>query len=180
MKKTVYQGRFLRVEEEEIGSSRAVYEKAFLRNAVTVIPFTDSGAIILIKENRPHEEPPIRTKLVTGFVEDGLTVEENANKELQEEAGLKAEKLSLYAVNRQTGSINQTNHFILASGLTESKLPNPDGEDSILEVRPVPVRELYAMLVDGRYAPTAAAYVLLKICVEIREGRFQFLPKIEF
>jgi ADP-ribose pyrophosphatase YjhB (NUDIX family) len=180
MKRTVYQGKFIRVDEEETGPSRAIYEKAYLKNAVTVIPFTSEGKVIFIRENRPHEDPPIRIKLVTGFIEDGLGVEENANKELQEEVGFKAGQLRIYAVNRMTGSVNQTNHFVLAGNLVESRIPNPDGEESILEVIPMRISEVYAMLMEGRYSPTSAAYILLKICIEIREGRFDFAPEAAF
>jgi len=176
MKKTVYQGRYVRVDEEEFGEKRVLYEKAFLRNGVTVIPFDPEDRVILVREHRPQEDPPLRLKLVTGFLEEGMTVEENADRELREEAGFKAGRLRLYAVNRQTGSFNQTNHYVMAADLVHSPLPNPDGHDSILEVLPVGLPELYKMLVEGRFGYSTASYVLLKICIEIREGRFDFIP----
>jgi len=167
--KQIYHGNYIQVFEQD--DNGVVFEQAVFRNCVSVIPFTASGEILLIRELRPYEEPRIRLKLVTGFLEEGLSVEENANKELQEEIGKKADRLVPYLAYRQSGSINQTNTFVLAYGLSDSKLPNPDGEETILEVLPTRIDDLYTMLVEGKFTISPSAYVLLKLCIDIREGR---------
>jgi len=174
-KKQVYKGAYIQVFEEDDGTE--VYESAVFRNCVSVIPFTSADEILMIREFRPHENPSVRLKLVTGFLEEGLSVEENANKELQEEAGKKAGRLVPWLVGRQTGAINQTNTFVLAFDLADSKLPNPDGEENVLEVIPMKVDHLYGMLSAGTFMVGPTAYVLLKLCLDIRESRFDPIKK---
>jgi ADP-ribose pyrophosphatase YjhB (NUDIX family) len=167
--KQVYNGAYIKVYENV--SERGTWEKAVLRNCVSVIPFRDPRTILLIRELRHHEEPPVRLKLVTGFIEEGMTIEENANKEMREEIGLKAGRLVRYTENRQSGTVYQTNTYVLAFDLTPSKLPNPDGDETILEVVPMPVDGLYRLLLDGKFTVSPTAYVLLKLCLDLREGR---------
>jgi 8-oxo-dGTP pyrophosphatase MutT (NUDIX family) len=129
---TVYQGKFIQVVEENING--IIWEKAHLKSAVIVYPFTTKGEIIFVKEFRPHETPNVRIKPVTGILEPQLSPIENANKELQEEIGIKANSLEVILSTTVTGSLNSTQHFILARDLVPSKIPNPDGEDTIQEV----------------------------------------------
>lgn len=132
LEKKVYDGKFIQVVEQNING--AIWEKAFFNSAVVVYPFTKDGEIIFVKEFRPHETPQMRIKPVTGIFEKHLTPLENANKELQEEVGLKANKMELILSTTVTGSINCTQYFVAAWDLEPSKIPNPDGEDSIQEV----------------------------------------------
>ena len=132
IKTTVYQGQFIHVIEENING--VIWEKAHLKSAVIVYPFTARGEIIFVKEYRPHETPHIRIKPVTGILEPHLSPIENANKEMQEEIGIKANSLENILTTTVTGSLNSTQHFIAAWDLEPSKLPNPDGEDSIQEI----------------------------------------------
>lgn len=128
----VYNGKFIQVVEQNING--IIWEKAYFNSAVIVYPFTKDGKIIFVKEFRPHENPQLRIKPVTGILEPQLTPLENANKELQEEIGLKANKMEIILSTSITGSINSAQHFIVAWDLEESKIPNPDGDDSIREV----------------------------------------------
>lgn len=130
--KKVYDGKFIQVVEKNIKG--VIWEKAYFNSAVIVYPFTKDGKIIFVREFRPHEDPQVRIKPVTGILEPHLSPLENANKELQEEIGLKANKMENILSTAITGSINSTQHFIAAWDLVESKIPNPDGEDCIQEV----------------------------------------------
>jgi len=169
-KKKVYDGKFIKVFEDDSGGE--VYESAVFRDYVSVIPFSGPDEILLIRELRPYEDPPVRLKLVTGFIEDGLSIAENANKELQEEMGKKAATLFPWLVHRQFGGINQANNFVLAFDLSDSKIDNPDGENAVLEIVPFRIAELYRMLTAGEFTVGPTAYVLLKLCIDIREGLF--------
>lgn len=125
-----YEGHYIRLTEEEINGD--VYERAYIRGAVIIFVQDSDGQFIFIKEKRPHEETKIRIKPVTGFLEDELSWQENAQKELQEEIGFKASSLQLIAHIRNTGSVNVSKYFVLARGLTPSKLDTGDDEDQIL------------------------------------------------
>jgi len=149
MEKEVYRGKIIRVTEEKINNT--TWERAYLPDGVIIFPITDQGKILLIEEKRPHENPNTRIKAVSGIIEhDKGSVEDNAQRELQEEIGFKAENLELLMTLKGTGTVNSTQHFFVAKNLIPSKLPNPDGEDTILDIRAFTSEELHAALMQDR------------------------------
>lgn len=133
MEKLVYKGNIIRVTEEKLND--IVWERAYLPDGVIIFPITDEGKILLVKENRPHESPPVRIKPVSGILEYHKgSPEENAQRELQEEIGFKAAEMELLWKLQGTGTVTSGQYFFIAKRLSLSKLPNPDGEDTIEEV----------------------------------------------
>lgn len=143
MEKTVYNGKILKVTEEEIDG--IVWEKVHLPSGVIVFPVTNDGKIIMIRERRPHETPNVRIKPVSGILEEHLgTPEENAQREMQEEIGYKAQKMEHLLTLKGTGTVTHLQYFFVARGLIRSKLPNPDGEEvieALIEYTPAELRE---------------------------------------
>jgi 8-oxo-dGTP pyrophosphatase MutT (NUDIX family) len=145
MQRETYKGNIIRVTEEEIGG--VTWERAFLPDGVIVFPVTAEGKILLVKEKRPHEAPPVRIKPVSGILElKKGSPAENAQRELQEEIGLRAGALELLWTLRGSGTINNEQYFFVARDLVPSKLPNPDGEDTIMEVIAYAPEELFDAL----------------------------------
>ena len=145
MEKEVYKGQIIRVTEEEIGGIN--WERAYTPDGVVVFPITKEGKIILIEESRPHENPPVRIKPVSGILEhDNGTPLENAQREMQEEIGYKSLRMeSLWTLNG-SGTINSSQYYFIAYDLVPSKLPNPDGEDVILRQIEISPEELFYQL----------------------------------
>jgi 8-oxo-dGTP pyrophosphatase MutT (NUDIX family) len=133
METEVYKGQIIQVTEEIIGGT--VWERAYVPNGVIIFPISDEGKILLIMEKRPHETPSVRLKPVSGILETKYGgPEENAQREMQEEIGFKALKMEEFMTLKGSGTLNSTQHYFKATGLIPSKLPNPDGEDVILEI----------------------------------------------
>lgn len=131
MENEVYKGQIIRVTEEKI--ENIVWERAYLPDGVIIFPITSEGKIILIKEKRPHENPPVRIKPVSGILEPLKgSPEENAQREMQEEIGLKSQRMELLWSLKGTGTITHNQYFFIARDLVPSKLPNPDGEETIM------------------------------------------------
>ena len=126
-----YLGKYIQVSELQIGEHTR--EKAYLPNGVIIFPFNDKGQLMIIREYRPHENIPNRLKFISGHLEKNENVLETANRELQEEVGFKAKKLEIFHEHHSSGTINNSLYFVIASDLTPSKLPNPDGEETIME-----------------------------------------------
>lgn len=147
MEKEVYKGNIIRVTEEVIGAT--TWERAYMPDGVIIFPITSEGKILLIEEKRPHENPPVRIKPVSGILErDKGTPMENAQREMQEEIGLKSMKLETLWVQRGSGTVNSEQHYFIARELVSSKLPNPDGEDTILRTIEFTPEELMAKLLN--------------------------------
>mgnify|MGYP003390591283 CR=1 FL=1 len=140
MESTAWQGKFIKVTTEVINDIE--WERTYIPHGVVIFPVTAEGKFIVIKERRLHETPPIRLKMVTGMLDAGSDPAENANRELQEEIGLKAGKLIPFWQHRSSGTVNSVTHFFLAKNLIKNKLPNPDGEDVIEEVLELSLDEL--------------------------------------
>lgn len=118
-------------------------------DGVIVFPITDDGKIILIEEKRPHENPPVRIKPVSGILEhDKGTPLENAQREMQEEIGLKSLDLQPLWTQRGSGTVNSEQHYFIARKLVADKLPNPDGEDTILRTIEFTPEELKTKLLN--------------------------------
>lgn len=134
MEKVVYEGKIAKVTEEVIAGTN--WERVYFPDGVIIFPMNEKGQILLVEERRPHENPPIRIKAVSGILEtERGSPEENAQWELQEEIGFKAQHLEKLMVMKGSGTTSNTQHFFIARGLIASKLPNPDGEDSILGLK---------------------------------------------
>lgn len=131
MEQEVYKGKIARVTEEEIEGIN--WERVYLPDGVIIFPITAEGKIILVHEKRPHENPPQRIKPVSGILEyDKGTPIENAQREMQEEIGFKAGSIELLWKMKSSGTVNNEQYFFVARDLVLSKLPNPDGEDTII------------------------------------------------
>lgn len=145
MQTEVYKGQIIRVTEEKI--NQTIWERCFVPDGVIVFPITSEGKILLIEESRPHETPTTRLKPVSGILELELgTPMENAQREMQEEIGLRAEKLTPLLTLNSSGTINSTQYFFIAEGLVADKLPNPDGDDVILSINAYTPQELEEMV----------------------------------
>jgi ADP-ribose pyrophosphatase len=144
MEKTEFKGKFIKVTTEVIGSE--VYERAYIPEGVVIFPITDAGNVLVIRELRLHETPNVRLKPVSGMLDEGETPEENAQRELQEEIGFRANSLEKFWTYQSTGTVNSVTHFFLAKGLVASKFPNPDGEDAIMEILEVSFPDLRRMI----------------------------------
>jgi 8-oxo-dGTP pyrophosphatase MutT (NUDIX family) len=145
MEKQVYKGQIVRVTEEKIDT--ITWERIYLPDGVIIFPITNDGKIILIKEKRPHENPPVRIKPVSGILEhDKGTPMENAQREMQEEIGLKALDMELLWTQKGTGTVNHDQYYFIARNLIPHKLPNPDGEEVIMGLVEYTPEELLAAL----------------------------------
>ena len=161
MEDTKYQGKFIRVTEEKIDD--VTWERVYLNDGVQIFPMTEDGKIIMIEERRPHERNPIRLKFVTGLIEKGEDPLLTANREMQEEIGFKADHLKMLIERNASGTINNNFYQIIATGLSRSKIPNPDGEDTIVSIKEYSIAEIEKMLEDGKLPWSMAALGIFKI-----------------
>ncbi len=162
MEKEVYRGQIVKVTEETIDGT--IWERVYLPDGVIVLPVTEDGKILLVKEKRPHENPPVRIKPVSGIIEpDKGSVEENAQREMQEEIGFKATTLETLLVQKGSGTVNSTQYYFVARGLIPSKLPNPDGEDTIMEIQAFTPAEILAKLANGEIRWSHSTLGILKL-----------------
>jgi 8-oxo-dGTP pyrophosphatase MutT (NUDIX family) len=164
-----YNGKIIQVTEEKIDS--IVWERCYLPNGVIVFPFTKEGKILFVKEKRPHETPNVRLKPVSGILEDDKgSPAENANREMQEEIGFKAGSIKNFFTLKSNGTVNNTQYFFIASDLTASKLPNPDGEDTIMEIVELDIEELYHLYLSDAIRWSHSTLGFLRLYYGLKNG----------
>jgi 8-oxo-dGTP pyrophosphatase MutT (NUDIX family) len=160
MENIMYQGHYVKVTEELIDGIN--WERCYLRDGVIVYAVDNDGKFIMINEKRPHEDQPIRLRFVAGHLEPGLSVIENANKELQEEIGLRANKLEEFFKIKSSGSVNNSVHFVLATDLVIDPIPNPDG-DVIVSIEKFTYDELFNHIMSDHMRWSSAVLGFLRL-----------------
>lgn len=173
MEKVVYQGNFVKVTEEAIGPN--IWERVYLQDGVQVFPINSEGKIALIEERRPHEKNPIRLKFVTGLMdkenEDPLVT---ANREMQEEIGYKADHMEILIHRESSGTINNNFYQIVATDLSPSKIPNPDGEDTIVSIKFYSLEEIEELLETEKLPWSMGALGIFKLKNLIANNKISF------
>ncbi len=164
---TVTSSRIFNVEEVHLQFSNGeerVFERVKGRSdmAVLVIPMLDSETILLIREYGTGVD-----EYVLAFPKGALENEEDpllcANRELMEEVGYGARKLTLLStVSTSPGYLKSKMHLILAEDLYEKRLEGDEPEP--LEIIPWKLSEIDRLLEqpDFHEARSIAAILLLE------------------
>jgi ADP-ribose pyrophosphatase len=117
------------------------------RDSVTIIPLDQKGNIWFVRQYR-HPAGEFLLELPAGVVEPGETQDECANREIQEEIGMRGDRLeelgSFYLV---PGYSTEFMYVFLARDLLPSSLEGD--EDEIIVVEKIPLDDAYRMAEKG-------------------------------
>ena len=158
-KDTVFSGRFLKVTTEKRKSD--VLERVHVRDGVCVLPFTRENKIRVIVQ---HElDGKLRTKLVSGYVEDSEDPLTCAKRELREELGLTAKEWAeLSRSFSEEYAVQKTQHYFIARGLRE-EAEAPLRDERIENYLDLTFDEMTRKVLSGEFGSTATAFTLLKL-----------------
>lgn len=159
----VWSSPWYRIRQDDIilpDGQTGVYNVVEHPGAVWIIPITKSGEIVLVYHYR-YTVDDWCLEVPAGGLKPGLSLEETALAELQEEVGGKAAELE-YAGHFYTanGICNEVAHIFIASGVELGKTEHEPAE--IIEVQKMPVDKVLQLahanqISDG---PTALALLL--------------------
>jgi ADP-ribose pyrophosphatase len=130
--------------------------------AVVVFPRLSKDEMLLIRQYR-YAVDEYLWELPAGTVEPGEEIQDAGRRELEEEAGYRAESLStLASFYSAPGFTDERMHVLLASSLTKTQA-RPD-EDEQIEVHTISFEKAYAMLFGGVIidAKSIAAMLLVR------------------
>jgi ADP-ribose diphosphatase len=119
----------------------------YCSDAVLVVPWTEDGQVLLAHERSPAFDREILT-LVSGQVEPEESLEEAANRELQEELGWRAQRLDYLSELHPFKYLTTRQFVFLARGLAPSKLPGD--EKHTITARPVSLDEFAGRCMQGK------------------------------
>ncbi len=132
----IYEGRIVNLREDNVRladgrvAKREVVEHA---EVVAIVPLDTNDDVLLVRQYRlPADEALL--EIPAGGVDKGETIEQAAQRELQEETGYRAERLErLCGFFVSPGYCTEFIHVFLATGLSESALEGDADEDIIVE-----------------------------------------------
>jgi len=151
----VYSGRIVQLDIDTVRfPDGSIGEMEMIRHpgAAAVVPVlagsdTADPQILLIRQYRYAADGPV-WEVPAGRLDPGESPETCARRELEEEAGAKAERLErLTAIYTTPGFIDERIHLFAAYGLTPT--PHRREPDEFMEAVPLPLSRVLGMIRDG-------------------------------
>jgi ADP-ribose pyrophosphatase len=127
----VYEGRVFGVRRDQVLEPDGVHtmrEVITHSGSVVVLPVLADGRIVLIRQYR-HATRQYLWELVAGRIEPGESIKSGAGRELMEETGYRAKKLTVFLDFWPTpGFLEERMYLLLAEGLTAGEARPEDDE----------------------------------------------------
>jgi ADP-ribose pyrophosphatase len=148
--RAVYYNKWLSLREDvvELPDGRTtIYGVVTCGQCVGVLPFVDPQTVLLIKQYR-YVAGRVTWEMPTGGMHAGETMEAAAQRELGEEIGYRAGRLTPVCTYHTSKSVvDETAHLFIGQDLVKATLPPDDTE--FIEVRPFPFTEALGMVLSG-------------------------------
>lgn len=149
------------VDEVELpDGKKSVREVVRHPGAVCVIPVTDNGEVIMVRQYRYAFGQPL-LEVPAGKLEPGEDPLEAAMRELEEETGTVAKSIEhIGELYTTVAIIDEKIQMYLATGLTYKNAHPDDGE--FLEVEKIPLDTLVSMVMNGEIKDSKTQISILK------------------
>lgn len=165
----VFTGKLFTVKRYLDGRGR-VREVCSRPPSVSVIAVTEIKKIVLVNERRDKYKDRVYS-LPSGRVDKESKPEEGAQRELREEAGLRAERLELFMRSEPSNTLEYDRLVYIARGLKSDPLPQDDGEDIRVEYKTL--EEAAMLALEGKIRPEIAALAVLRFKFAVEAGKIE-------
>jgi len=137
-----------------------VYPVLVIGAGVAVLPFVEPDRVLLVRQYR-HLQRGMSWELPGGGALPGETPEAAAQRELREEGGYRAERLTLLArFHPSNAYLDETAYCYMATGLTPDPLPSDD--DEFFERRVFPLADVVGMTLSGEITESYSKVAILQ------------------
>lgn len=161
----IYEGAILNLRKDTVTAPKGTAYREIVEHngAVAIVPVTDSGKLVMVKQFR-YPSGKVLLEIPAGKIDKGETdPEKTARRELREETGYTAENMHfLGKINPSVAYTEEVIYLYAATGLTPGELELDEDED--LEVEEYDFHEAYHMAASGALvdAKTIAAVFMAK------------------
>lgn len=166
----VYKGAILNLRKDTVTAPKgqACREVVEHSGAVAVVPLTEKGTVIAVKQYRYPMGRAV-LEIPAGKIDPGETdTLESAKRELREETGYSADTFHyLGKISPSVAYTEEVIHLYAASGLVPGE--TDFDEDEAIEIEEYPFEEIYRMAAEGELvdAKTIAALFMAKEQLDI-------------
>jgi ADP-ribose pyrophosphatase len=159
----VYRNPWMRLREDvaEMPNGRTtLYGVCEFGQCVGVLPFVDDDHVALVRQYRYVQRENHRWEIPTGGVRPGEPLEAAAQRELMEEAGYRAQHLTLVSTYYPSKSVcEEVAHLYVGRSLVPVALP-PD-ETEFFEVGVLPFDEVVQMVLASEIRDSMSVIAIL-------------------
>ncbi len=160
----IYHGKIVHLYKDTVrlpNGKLATREVMRHTGAVAIVPVTDEGNVILVRQDRyPFSESLL--EIPAGKLEAGEVPEECARRELSEETGMDCTELvSLGVYYPSVAILDERIYLFLARGLTQSEA-HPD-DDEFLRVETMPLKTLVDQILQDEIRDGKTQAAVLKV-----------------
>ncbi len=160
----IFDGKVLKVVKDTVllpDGKKATREMCLHVGAVAVVPLTDKGEVVMVKQYR-YAQGRVCLEIPAGKLDSKDEPPFDAVKrELREETGATAESYTYLGVIDTTPALmNEVIHLYLAEGLSFGEV-SPD-EDEFIEVLNIPLSTLTEMVMSGEIRDGKTQVAILK------------------
>jgi ADP-ribose pyrophosphatase len=148
--KPIYSNKWLSLREDLVqlpNGRTTIYGVVTCGQCVGVLPFVDPDTVLLIQQYR-YVARRVTWEMPTGGVHAGEALETAAQRELTEETGYRAKRLTHVSTYHTSKSVmDETAHLFLGEDLVQAESPPDDTE--FIEGRPFPFADVLRMVLAG-------------------------------
>jgi ADP-ribose pyrophosphatase len=158
----VYENPWMAVDEDLVElptGAKTMYGVVRCGECVGMLPFVDDSHVMLVQQWR-YIAGRTTWEMPTGGVHDGETVEEAAQRELAEEAGVEAgvlTPLTSYATSKSV--VDETAHLFVARDLAPASRPPDDTE--LIRLQTFRFDEALSMVLSGEIVDSMTIVAML-------------------
>lgn len=172
--KQIYDGKIISLQVDDIelpDGQVAQRELVKHRGAVAIIPVTDDGKIIFVKQYRKALERAL-VEIPAGGIELGEDPMVTAIRELEEETGLGAKDMSyLQSFATSPGFADEIIRLYVAKDLYSIENPAAGDEDEFIEILALTVEEAEEMVATGEIFDAKTAFGVLYVKHVLKKGK---------
>lgn len=160
----VYRNKWMRLREdvaEMPNGQTTIYGVCELGECVGVLPFVDDERVVMVRQYRYVQQENHRWEMPTGGMKDGESPEAAAQRELMEEVGYRAGRLTRISSFYSSKSVCQeTAHLYIGRDLSKAEAP-PD-ETEFLEVAILPFADVLEMVMTSEIRDSMTVIAVLQ------------------
>jgi ADP-ribose pyrophosphatase len=166
--RAVYASPWLSLREDVVelpNGETTLYGVVTCGNCVGVLPFVDEDTVLLVQQYR-YVAGRITWEMPTGGVHEDESLEDAARRELIEETGRRADRVSyLCAYHTSKSVMDETAHLFVAHGLESAPHSGGDATEFI-DVQAFPFTGLLDMVLSGEITDSMTIIAALRVARE--------------